>query len=293
MLEAAREAGVGRVVLASSNHAVGFRRVADAGEDGLPADSSPRPDTYYGVSKAAIEALGSLYHSRFGMDVIAVRIGSCFETPLPLGLRGLTTWLSPDDGARLFEACLAAPSPGYRLIWGVSDNTRRVYSLAEAEALGYRSEDDAEIYADQMSELARRRGSRPRWSAVASAPRRSGRPTRSRPAARPAVRAARTPAAPAAGRRRAPTPRCRRRGPCARPGHRGVEELAGEQPRLGRGQQHRDLLGLAALALVDGGREHRLDVAHPAGREVGQPLGAATNARGPVAVRTTTPASPL
>ncbi|UOZ05869.1 NAD(P)-dependent oxidoreductase [Amycolatopsis sp. WQ 127309] len=147
VLEAAREAGVKRVLLASSNHAVGFRR----NDDDLPADSSPRPDTYYGVSKAVIEALGSLYHSRFGMDVIVIRIGSCFETPLPLGPRGLTTWLSPDDGARLFEACLAAPSPGYRLIWGVSDNTRRIYSLAEAEALGYKSLDDAEVYAEQLA----------------------------------------------------------------------------------------------------------------------------------------------
>lgn len=153
VLEAARLAGVPRVVLASSNHAVGFREVTEvtaAGPGGLPADSSPRPDTYYGVSKAAIEALGSLYHSRFGMDVIAVRIGSCFETPLPLGPRGLITWLSPDDGARLFEACLAAPAPGYRLIWGVSDNTRRICSLAEAEALGYKSLDNAERYADQL-----------------------------------------------------------------------------------------------------------------------------------------------
>jgi len=82
--------------------------------------------------------------------VIAIRIGSCFETPLPLGPRGLITWLSPDDGARLFEACLAYPSPGYRLIWGVSDNTRRICSLAEAEALGYKSLDNAERYADQL-----------------------------------------------------------------------------------------------------------------------------------------------
>lgn len=148
VLEAARAAGVPRVILASSNHAVGFRRT----DSDLPADSSPRPDTYYGVSKAAIEALGSLYHSRFGMDVIVIRIGSCFETPLPLGPRGLTTWLSPDDGARLFEACLSAPSPGYRLIWGVSDNKRRIYSLAEAEALGYKSLDDAEVYADQLAD---------------------------------------------------------------------------------------------------------------------------------------------
>ncbi|MEV5718321.1 NAD(P)-dependent oxidoreductase [Amycolatopsis mediterranei] len=147
VLEAARAAGVQRVILASSNHAVGFRRV----DSDLPADSSPRPDTFYGVSKAAIEALGSLYHSRFGMDVIVIRIGSCFETPLPLGPRGLTTWLSPDDGARLFEACLSAPSPGYRLIWGVSDNTRRIYSLTEAEALGYKSLDDAEVFADQLA----------------------------------------------------------------------------------------------------------------------------------------------
>ncbi|EDY46211.1 NAD-dependent epimerase/dehydratase family protein [Streptomyces sp. SPB074] len=147
VLDAARRAGVTRVLLASSNHAVGFRRVDEAGPEGLPADSTPRPDSYYGVSKAAIEALGSLYHARFGMDVLALRIGSCFETPLPLGRRGLVTWLSPDDCARLFEACLSAPSPGYRLVWGVSDNTRRVYSLAEARALGYEPQDDAEAYA--------------------------------------------------------------------------------------------------------------------------------------------------
>ncbi|RJQ79865.1 NAD-dependent epimerase/dehydratase family protein [Amycolatopsis panacis] len=150
VLEAAREAGIKRVILASSNHAVGFRRAEEASETGLPADVSPRPDTYYGVSKAVIEALGSLYASRFGMDVIVVRIGSCFETPIPLGPRGLITWLSPDDGARLFEACLSAPSPGYQLVWGVSDNTRRIYSLAEAEALGYQSHDNAETFAEQL-----------------------------------------------------------------------------------------------------------------------------------------------
>ncbi|MEC3978699.1 NAD-dependent epimerase/dehydratase family protein [Amycolatopsis sp. H20-H5] len=153
VLEAARTAGVPRVILASSNHSVGFRRNDEGGENGVPADSTPRPDTYYGVSKAAIEALGSLYHSRFGMDVIVVRIGSCFETPIQLGPRGLTTWLSPDDAARLFEACLSCPSPGYRLIWGVSDNTRRVYSLTEAEALGYKSLDNAETYAEQVAAM--------------------------------------------------------------------------------------------------------------------------------------------
>lgn len=149
VLEAARDAGVPRVVLASSNHAAGFREIAEAGQDGVPADSPPRPDTFYGVSKAAMEALGSLYHSRFGMDVICVRIGSCFDRPPDL--RGLATWLSPDDAASLFEACLTCPSPGYRVIWGVSDNTRRVYSIAEAEALGYRPQDNAEKFAGEFA----------------------------------------------------------------------------------------------------------------------------------------------
>jgi uronate dehydrogenase len=150
VLEAARVAGVSRIVLASSNHAAGFRRPGEDGPGGLLADTSPRPDTYYGVSKAAIEALGALYHHRFGMDVVCIRIGTCFEAPWDV--RGLSTWLSPDDAGRLFEACLTAPNPGYRIVWGVSDNTRRVVSLREATELGYESADDAEKFADQVSQ---------------------------------------------------------------------------------------------------------------------------------------------
>lgn len=146
VLEAARLAGVPRVVLASSNHAVGFRTREEG--DPLPADVPIRPDTYYGVSKAAMEALGSLYHDRFGMDVICLRIGTMDDRPNDA--RALATWLSPDDGTRLVEACLSAPSPGFRIVWGVSRNTRRWWSLAEGEELGYRPRDDAEAYAPEI-----------------------------------------------------------------------------------------------------------------------------------------------
>ncbi|MFI6172849.1 NAD-dependent epimerase/dehydratase family protein [Nocardia sp. NPDC051052] len=152
VLEAARQAGISRVVLASSNHAVGYRAVGEAGPDGIAGEAPSRPDTYYGFSKAVIESLGSLYHSRFGMDVVCVRIGSCFERPNDV--RGLSMWLSPDDGARLFEACLSAESPGFRVIWGVSKNTRAVVSLREAEELGYRSLDDAEKFAAEIPDGA-------------------------------------------------------------------------------------------------------------------------------------------
>ncbi|MDV3123489.1 NAD(P)-dependent oxidoreductase [Mycobacterium sp. 21AC1] len=148
MLEEARAAGVARVVLASSNHAVGFYGRDDAGPDGLPADIPPRPDTYYGFSKAAQEALGALFHSRYGMDVTCLRIGSCFEKPWDS--RSLWTWMSPDDGARLLEACLATPEPGFRTVWGISRNTRRWWSLKAGEQIGYHPQDDSEVFAQEI-----------------------------------------------------------------------------------------------------------------------------------------------
>jgi hypothetical protein len=60
----------------------------------------------------------------------------------------LATWLSPDDAGRLFEACLAAPAPGFRVVYGVSANTRGGWvSLDGARALGYQPLDDAEAHA--------------------------------------------------------------------------------------------------------------------------------------------------
>jgi uronate dehydrogenase len=149
VLDAARTAGVPRVILASSNHAVGFHPYSN----GLVPDYLfPRPDTYYGVSKVTNEALGSLYHDRYGIHVLCVRIGACCETPQDH--RMLSMWLSPDDCAGLMEALLGAPNPGFRVVWGVSANTRNRFSLAEARALGYRPKDDAERYAERLGPAA-------------------------------------------------------------------------------------------------------------------------------------------
>jgi len=146
VFEAARRAGVPRVVFASSNHSVGFHT---PDEYPLPEAIVPLPDTYYGVSKVAGEAIGALYAKRYGLDVISIRILSCFARPR--NIRMLSTWLSPDDCARLLEACLAADKPGYRVVYGVSDNTRGGWvSLDEARALGYEPKDDSEAYAAEL-----------------------------------------------------------------------------------------------------------------------------------------------
>jgi uronate dehydrogenase len=146
VFEAARRAGVTRIVFASSNHAAGFVPAAD-----YPvADYAfPVPDTYYGVSKVTGEAIAALYHYRYQMDTICLRILSC--TDRARTVRELSTWLSPDDTGRLFEACLTADKPGFRVAYGVSANTRGGWvSMHEARALGFEPQDDAEQFAAEV-----------------------------------------------------------------------------------------------------------------------------------------------
>jgi uronate dehydrogenase len=65
VFDAARRAGVSRIVYASSNHAVGFTPRQPL----VPVDLPIRPDTYYGVSKAFGEALARFFVDRYGMRI--------------------------------------------------------------------------------------------------------------------------------------------------------------------------------------------------------------------------------
>jgi len=143
-LQAAYVAGVPRVMLASSIHAVGLTPASSAKDARvLP----PRPDTYYGMSKVAMEALGSLYADQFGMAVVSARI--CTFEELPDTSRSLATWLSPGDATRLVEAVGALTEPGHRIVWGVSANRPGWFALEEGEAIGYFPQDDAVAIAER------------------------------------------------------------------------------------------------------------------------------------------------
>jgi hypothetical protein len=150
VLEAARLCSVPRVVYASSHHAVGFH--SNAPGRTVPDYLYSRPDSLYGFSKAASESLCSLYHDRYGLDAICIRIGS-FRTR-PTDLRALWNWLSPGDCTRLFEAALSATSPGFRLVWGVSANERGIMSMDEARAIGYVPLDNAEEFINDVGAVA-------------------------------------------------------------------------------------------------------------------------------------------
>ncbi len=146
VLEAARRAGVRRVVLASSNHAVGYYPTGTTAR----TDDAPRPDTFYGVSKVTMEALGSLYADKYGLEVVSLRIGLCADRPRTTFDLGI--WLSPADSVRLVDAALRGPVEGPTVAFGISANTRGWWDLATARALGYEPQDDAEAFADDVEE---------------------------------------------------------------------------------------------------------------------------------------------
>jgi len=149
IFDAARQAGVRRVVYASSNRATGFYGV----DERLSGTEPPRPDGLYGAAKAFGEALARMYSDRFGLEAICVRIGSFEERPSEP--RHLHTWLSPADAVRLFRGCLSASDIRFLTVYGASANSRSWWDLGEAERrLGYRPMDDAERYADEVEEAA-------------------------------------------------------------------------------------------------------------------------------------------
>jgi len=144
VLEAARRHGIGRVLIASSNHVTGLYPAAATVGPELPV----RPDGLYGVTKVAGEALGRLYAEKFGLGVACLRIGS-FELE-PREPRHIATWLSPADALAAIVAAMTAPGLGYTAFYASSRNTRRWWDLAAGEALGFEPADDGERWAAQL-----------------------------------------------------------------------------------------------------------------------------------------------
>ncbi|MFS0713378.1 NAD(P)-dependent oxidoreductase [Microbacterium sp. 2P01SA-2] len=136
VLEAARRAGVPRVVYASSNRVTGMYSTQTL----VGPDMPPRPDGFYGVSKVAGEALCRLYSDKFDMSTIALRIGSYEEQPG--NPRERSTWLSPRDAIAAFTAAMTTEEH-HAVLYAVSANTDVWWDLAVGDRVGFHPVDDA------------------------------------------------------------------------------------------------------------------------------------------------------
>ena len=158
--EAARLSGVKRIVFASSNHAVGnyplrqdpYKAIYDGRLGEVRRPFAPlttdllRPDSYYGVSKAFGESLGSYFHDEYGISVICLRIGWVMTPDDPsFSPAALSLWLSHRDAAQLIQRSIDAPlSVGFAIVNGESDNTLSIWDIESTRRiLGYVPEDGA------------------------------------------------------------------------------------------------------------------------------------------------------
>ena len=154
--EAAVENDVERVVFASTNHIHQMRNIGEIDrpetlrEDAATVrpDAPHRPDSYYGVSKVAGEALGNYYATRHGLDVINLRIGWLLsedelrdrqDDDEAFARYARAMWLSPEDCRdgvrRSVEATLDTNPLAVNLI---SANHDRYLSITETQReLGY------------------------------------------------------------------------------------------------------------------------------------------------------------
>ena len=153
VLEAARQAGVKRVVYASSVQALGYsiRWRNEAGEPAPPAtaDVLPRPGTVYGATKVWGEAIGRYYFDRHKIEFVALRIGAFqpYDSPWLSSGKAKNIWLSPRDMFQLLWRSIETPDGGYAIVHGTSRVPQEGMSLQEArDLLGYEPEDNADDF---------------------------------------------------------------------------------------------------------------------------------------------------
>lgn len=140
VLEAARKAGVKRVILASSGQVVdGY---VDAGRTPVRADWPTHPRYLYASTKVFLEALGQGYAHAHGMTVLAVRLGWC---PRDLGQvaqiaaspEDQDAFLSPGDAGRFFACAVEAVElPAFAPLFVTSLPLGKIlYDLSPAQEL--------------------------------------------------------------------------------------------------------------------------------------------------------------
>jgi nucleoside-diphosphate-sugar epimerase len=139
--QAAREAGVRRIVFASTCQTM----LAYPRDATVDVDDPPRPSSMYGATKVFGETLGRCYHDEHGMEFVGVRIG-WFQAYDSEHLRKNgpgSLWLSPRDCVSLLRAAIETPDVGYALVNGTSRTDREFLSLRSArERLGWEPRDD-------------------------------------------------------------------------------------------------------------------------------------------------------
>lgn len=142
VLEAAKLAGVKRVIMASSIHSIrGYPFGSNVG-----MNDAPKPLNYYGATKAFIESMCHVY-SQY-LSCFAIRIGAYIsDEALKIACPSRSNFdyiLSQRDFAQLvYKAIIASESLKYAVLAGSSNNKNNYMNIEEtANLIEYNPEDD-------------------------------------------------------------------------------------------------------------------------------------------------------
>ena len=159
--EAARLAGVKRVVFASSGATIkGWERVppydalVTGRYDDIPRDwpmithEQVRPMGLYGASKVWGEAVGRYFSDEYDLSILCVRIGSVPASGKPETVMGQSIYLSHRDVVRILTDCVDAPDDlRYDIFLATSRNRFGYRDLEHArEVLGWEPADSADAF---------------------------------------------------------------------------------------------------------------------------------------------------
>jgi nucleoside-diphosphate-sugar epimerase len=160
VFEAARRAGVGRIIYASSGAATSgweleppYDALAQGRYEEVPSSweklshqSPTRPSGLYGCSKVLGEALARRFSDECGMSTICLRIGAVNKEDRPLETRQWSVWCSQRDIVQMIEKCIDAPDDvRFDIFYAVSKNKWSYRDWTHArDVVGYEPQDEAE-----------------------------------------------------------------------------------------------------------------------------------------------------
>lgn len=162
VFEAARRAGVRRIVFASSGATVsGWEkqepykalvegRYADVPENWpmITHEWPVNPNGLYATSKVWGEALARQFVTSSDLSILCLRIGMVTQENRPLTPRDFSVWCSQRDIAHMVQLCIDAPDEvDYDILFVTSRNKWSYRDLQHArESVGFEPQDAAEDY---------------------------------------------------------------------------------------------------------------------------------------------------
>ena len=146
VLESAREAGVGRLILASSGQVNWWQQ--QRGPFPIRETDPVSPRGWYAATKMFLESIGRGFHELHGLSVIVARLGWCprpgQEAEIAASPWSQDVYFSPADVGRFFAQCVEAPPEvGFLIVNGTRRpvRTTRLDLTVAQTVLGYTPRD--------------------------------------------------------------------------------------------------------------------------------------------------------